>query len=115
MIEDAVRGCMLEAINCSSLQDAQTLMARSDVALVLCDGRLPAGICRELLAMPPKAGRKVPIVVIVPEAERDDAYREAMGQGAFEVLASPCSKQDVQWLVIRAMDQKLPSRASQRA
>lgn len=115
VITEAVQSCMLEAVNCSSLEEAQQLMARSDIALVLCDDRLRAGTCRELLAMPPRAGRKVPIVVIMPEPVGDDAYREDIGQGAFEVLASPCSRQDVQWVVIRAMEQKLPPRSAQRA
>lgn len=38
--------------------------------------------------------------------ELDDKYEEAMRLGAFEMIASPCRKSDIQWIVIRAMQEE---------
>ena len=38
--------------------------------------------------------------------ELDDKYDEAMRLGAFEMIASPCRKSDIQWIVIRAMQEE---------
>jgi DNA-binding NtrC family response regulator len=114
IIEEATHSCMLEAVSCSSLEDAQTLMAKPEVSLILCDDVLEAGSYQDLLEAVPRAGRKIPIVVIMSEANHDETYRAAMAKGAFDVIVSPCARQDVQWVVIRAMDLTQLPRASQR-
>ena len=103
-MEEVIRGCMLESLICPSAQSAQTVITRPDIALVFCDDVLPDGSYHDLLAVLPRTTRRVPLVVVMSGEDRDRTYREAMEQGAFDVIASPCSKQDVQWVVIRAMD-----------
>jgi DNA-binding NtrC family response regulator len=104
VIEEAMQGYMLETIHCSTVQDARTEMVKHDIALVLCEDSRQQGKYQDLLAVIPRGGRRVPIVVVMSEENLDQTYREAMEKGAFDVIASPCSKQDVQWVVIRAMD-----------
>jgi DNA-binding NtrC family response regulator len=104
VIEEVTRGCMLEGIICPSLAEARAAITKPGVALVFCDDVWGQGSYRDLLNLLPKAGRRVPLVVVMSEENRDQTYRDAMEQGAFDVIASPCTKQDVQWVVIRAMD-----------
>jgi len=105
---------MLETLICPSVQGARTVAVRPDIAVVFCDDVLPDGSYRELLAALPRMTRKVPVVVVMSGADRDRTYREAMEEGAFDVIPSPCSKQDVQWVVIRAMDLAQMPRTSAR-
>ena len=95
---------MLDVLAYSSLSEAQTAIARADVAVIFCDDVLPDGSYLDLLAAMPKATRKVPFIVVMSREDQDRIYREAMEHGAFDVIVSPCSRQDVQWVVIRAMD-----------
>ena len=114
VIEEVIRSCMLESLICPSAQSAQAAVARPDIALIFCDDVLPDGSYRDLLALLPRTTRKVPLVVVLSGENRDRTYREAMEQGAFDVIVSPCSKQDVQWVVIRAMDLAQLARTSSR-
>jgi DNA-binding NtrC family response regulator len=104
VIEETTRGCMLEILTSTSLSEARGLAARSDVAIIFCDDLMPDGSYRDLLAAMPKTSHRVPLIVVMSQEDRDQVYREAMEGGAFDVIASPCSRQDVQWVVIRAMD-----------
>lgn len=115
VIEDVIRGCSLESLICPSAQSASTVVTRPDICLVFCDDVLPDGTYRDLLAELPRAPRRVPLVVVMLGEDRDRTYREAMEQGAFDVIVSPCARQDVQWVVIRAMDLAQLARTSSRA
>jgi hypothetical protein len=46
--------------------------------------------------------------------ELDDKYDEAMRLGAFEMIATPCRKSDIQWIVIRAMQEESRRGGSRR-
>ena len=41
--------------------------------------------------------------MISPSAELDENYNEAIALGAFDMIASPSRRSDVQWIAIRAM------------
>lgn len=90
------------------------MITRPDIALIFCDDCLPDGSYRDLLDGLPRMTRRAPLVVVMSGQDRDRTYREAMEQGAFDVIASPCSKQDVQWIVIRTMDLVQLPRTSSR-
>jgi DNA-binding NtrC family response regulator len=103
VIEETIRGWSLDTVVCCSLQEARTLMSEQDMALVFCDENLEDGTYGDLLTVMAHTTRKIPIVIMISDTDEDWPYREAMAQGAFDVIATPCSKQDVQWLVIRAL------------
>jgi len=105
---------MIETIVCSSLRDARALVARQELELIFCEESLPDGPYSDLLTVVRERTRKIPVVVVISDANRDRTHREAMEQGAFEVIANPCSRQDVQWAMIRAMDLTRSPRTAQR-
>jgi len=49
--------------------------------------------------------RRTQLVVISGNSDLDQVYREATALGAFDTIASPCRPADVQWVVIRALQQ----------
>jgi hypothetical protein len=54
------------------------------------------------------------LVVISPNAELDENYNEAIALGAFDMIASPSRRSDVQWIAIRAMHEDARRTASKR-
>ena len=101
VIQDATQTWMFDTVVCSSLEESTRLLDREDFALVLCEDRFASGAYRNLLTQSPRP-RKVPIVIMISDAEPEAVFHEAMALGAFGVLAIPCSRKDVQWMVIRA-------------
>ena len=103
VIEEAASGWMLETIVCSSLQESRALLPKQGVAIIFCEDRLRDGTYRDLLSV-----ANAPVVVMISDLNNDSSHREAIELGALDVVASPCSRKDVQWMVIRAMqDQSL--------
>jgi DNA-binding NtrC family response regulator len=81
------------------------MMASSGFSLVFCEDRLSDGTYRDLLGSTARPA-KSRFVVLSTSPEIDDKYEEAMRLGAFEMIASPCRKSDIQWIVIRAMQEE---------
>jgi DNA-binding NtrC family response regulator len=104
VIEHATQAWMFETRVCSSLREAENLLAKQEFALIFCEERFEGGTYRELLSVI-RGSHRVPVVVMISDVEEESAFREAMELGAFGVLASPCSTKDVQWMVIRAAQQ----------
>lgn len=104
VIQDATRHWMFDTVVCSSVGEAENLLTERDFAIVFCEDRFRDESYADLLSV---AGRqcKVPVVVMISDGDQDSVFREAMALGAFGVVPSPCSTQDVQWMVIRATQQ----------
>jgi DNA-binding NtrC family response regulator len=98
VIEEAASGWMLESIVCSSLQEFRALPSKPEVAVIFCEERLHDGTYRDLLSI-----AEAPVVVMISNVSNSGAHRDAIELGALDVVASPCSRNDVQWMVIRAM------------
>jgi len=101
IIEEVVRSWMLETVACTSLQESREILAQEDFALVFCEDRFDGGVYADVLAAI-RDRSKVPFVVMVSEATQDFDLGKARELGALDVLPSPCSRRDVQWMVIRA-------------
>jgi DNA-binding NtrC family response regulator len=95
----------LETTSCSSLNEARPMMAGSGFSLIFCEDRLPDGTYQDLLGSTARPA-KSRFVVLSSSPEIDDKYEEAIRLGAFEMIASPCRKSDIQWIVIRAMQEE---------
>ncbi len=95
----------MEAVACSSVQQAQTLLPDPTLSLIFCEDTLPDGTYLDLLNV---MGRpmKTRMVVISPSSHVDEKYQEAIGAGVFDVIASPCRSSDVQWVLIRAIHEE---------
>ena len=96
----------IEAVPCSGVREARTLLPTARPSLIFCEEDLPDGSYRELLNDVSKTS-KTRVVVISAAAEQDAHYNEALSLGAFDMIASPCRRTDVQWIAIRAMQDEL--------
>ena len=96
----------IEAVPCSGVREARTLLPSARPSLIFCEEDLPDGTYRELLHELSKTAR-TRVVVISASAELDEHYNEALALGAFDMIASPCRRSDVQWIAIRALQDEL--------
>lgn len=90
---------------CASLQESRDVLRDESLAAVFCEDCFEGGTYRDFLALAQRP-RKVPVVVMVSESNQHLAPKDAMALGAFDVIPNPCSKKDVQWMVIRATKQE---------
>lgn len=104
VLKSAMSHWHLEPVCCSSLQDARQVLPDDSLSLIFCEETLADGTYRDLL----RGSRplKTRFVVISPVPEVDETYEEAMQLGAFDMIASPCRKSDVQWMMIRAIQEE---------
>ena len=88
----------------STLRECHKILSDRDVDLVFCDRMLTDGTYRDVLVMKP-SGKRVRVVVISGLADWDQ-YVEALHEGAFDVIGSPCELKDVVWMLARAQRDK---------
>ena len=105
LVKDAMSQWALEAVSCPSLQEARALLPDATLSVVFCEETLPDGTYLDVLAL---IGRpvKTRVVVISSSSHVEEKYEEAIRSGAFEVIASPCRTSDVQWVLIRAIQEE---------
>jgi DNA-binding NtrC family response regulator len=105
LVRNAMSQWALEVVSCSSLQEARTLLPDPTFSVVFCEETLSDGSYMDLLAL---SGRPVKgrMVVISSSSHVEEKYEEAIRSGAFEVIASPCRVSDVQWVLIRAIQEE---------
>ncbi len=113
VVTSAMNHWSMDPVCCSSVQEASNLLPEANPSLIFCEETLPDGTYRDLLRnlnKPPKAR----FVVISPTADIDANYNEALSLGAFDMIASPCRRSDVQWIAIRAMHEDTRRSLSKR-
>jgi DNA-binding NtrC family response regulator len=105
LVRNAMSQWALEAVSCSSLEEARALLPDSTLSVVFCEETLPDGTYLDVLAL---LGRpiKTRVVVVSPSSHVEEKYEEAIRSGAFEVIASPSRTSDVQWVLIRAIQEE---------
>jgi DNA-binding NtrC family response regulator len=103
----------LDTTCCATVREARTLLSGPGFSLVFCEDQLPDGDYHELLSSFAKPS-KSRFIVMSSTPELDDKYDEAMRLGAFEMIATPCRKSDIQWIVIRAMQEESRRGGSRR-
>jgi DNA-binding NtrC family response regulator len=105
LVKSAMNQWALEAVFCSNVQEARTLLPDSTLSLIFCEDTLPDGTYLDLLNVMGKP-LKTRMVVISPSSHVDEKYQEAINSGVFDVIASPCRTSDVQWVLIRAIQEE---------
>ena len=80
----------------SRLSECPELLSRQNVALIFCERHLADGTYRELVSAVRTLNHKAPLIVTSRSADWDE-YLEALRQGAFDLIASPCQPNDVFW------------------
>jgi DNA-binding NtrC family response regulator len=104
-VRNAMSQWAMEMVSCSSLQEARGLLPDSTLSLIFCDEMLPDGTYLDVLNIQGKTP-KTRVVVISDKSHLEEQYQQAMDAGAFEIIASPCRASDVQWVVIRAIQEE---------
>jgi DNA-binding NtrC family response regulator len=105
---DAVTSAMshwsIDPVCCSGVQEARGLLPNAKPSLIFCDETLCDGTYRDLL-LELSEPAKIRFVVMSLIPDLDDHYNEAIALGAFDMIASPCRRSDVQWIAIRAVQE----------
>jgi DNA-binding NtrC family response regulator len=116
-VTSAMSHWAIDPIYCTSVSEARELLPNVRPCVIFCEETLADGTYRELLRELIKSA-KPPLVVISLAADCDDTYNETYNEaitlGAFEVIASPCRRSDVQWIAIRAMQDQVRRCAGRR-
>jgi DNA-binding NtrC family response regulator len=99
-IESAVTEWSLEICWCLTLQQARRGLRRGNHALVLCEAELPDGTYRDVMKLLKRKLDQVRVIVLSPS---EDCYSQVIEMGAFDVVASPCTRTDVQWMIMQAV------------
>jgi DNA-binding NtrC family response regulator len=92
----------VEAVSASSVKEALSTLSREPIRLVLCDAQLPGGGVRDILAATARRAKKVPVVV-TSRLDSWDEYLKAMRWGAFDYVVYPFRRDEVQWILERAL------------
>lgn len=102
MVESAIERWSLDVGWYSSLQEARRSLRRGTHSLVLCEEKLPDGTYQDVMQLlAHKLGRIR--VIVMSESELEECYSEAMEKGVFDVIATPCRRTDVQWIIMHAV------------
>ena len=101
-VQTAMSNWSLEVQSCSTVQEARSALRGGRHPVILCEDRLPDGSYEDILKL---LGGKLERtrVVVMAATDLDECYRQAHALGVFDVIASPCQRTDVQWIVIRAV------------
>jgi DNA-binding NtrC family response regulator len=113
VVTSAMSHWSMDPVCCSGVQEAYSLLPEASPSLIFCEETLVDGTYRDLLREISKF-LKSRFVVISPTADLDQNYNEAIALGAFDMIASPCRRSDVQWIAIRAMHEDARRTASKR-
>lgn len=94
--------CGLKTVVSSSVRESRRILARGGVAMIFCEARLADGSFREVLRDAGAPEQKVPVVV-ASRLDDTNQYLEAMRLGAFDFIASPYRRSEVEWIVHNAL------------
>jgi DNA-binding NtrC family response regulator len=103
-VQNALSNWAIEPVCCSSLQEARGFLPDETFSLIFCEDTLSDGSYRDILRPPGKPMKTR--VVVISEISDDQKYNEAKQLGAFDVVSSPCRQSDIQWIVIRAIQEE---------
>ena len=86
----------------STIRECQELLCKEAFGAVFCDRELSDGTYRDVLRALRSARSKTQVVLTSCQAEWDE-YLEAIRSGAFDVIATPFQRVDVEWMVMQVM------------
>lgn len=98
----ALDGKGLDPVFVSTLDESRAVLDRDPVAMVFCEAKLRDGGFKELLGAGSRPGSEVPVVVCADFYDKD-LYLEAMCQGAYDFIAYPYLRQEVDWILTGAL------------
>ncbi len=90
----------------STMREARAVLSSEPIALVVCEDHLTDGNYRDLLPVAHAARRDVPVVV-ASRIDDPEEYLEAMRLGAFDFVAEPFSRAELERIVHNALNRAL--------
>ncbi len=91
----------IDPLCASTIDESLEILPKETIGVVFCDQYLADGSYRDLLAASHHLKSRLRMVVTSRQGNWDE-YLEAMRQGAFDLIVSPCRPTDVEWMVIQA-------------
>jgi len=101
-LRECLSQCGLDPIPSSTVKEARAILSRQSIPLVICATDLADGTFRDLLRAAEIAAPQVPVVV-ASHGESTAEYLEAMEMGAFDFIACPCRRAELEWIVSNAL------------
>lgn len=101
--------CGLEPATAAHMEELRTVLARGPVHVVFCEDCLPNGGFREVLRLTKATGAKAMVVVCSLLGELDE-YLDAMELGAFDFIAPPYRRTEVESIVNSVQQNFAPER-----
>jgi two-component system response regulator PilR (NtrC family) len=95
-----------EPVFASTLREARAVLSSEPIALVVCEDHLADGNYRDLLPVARAARGDVPVVV-ASRIDNPEEYLEAMKLGAFDFVAAPFSRTELERIVHNALNRAL--------
>jgi DNA-binding NtrC family response regulator len=96
----------VEPVFAATLREARAVLAHEPVALVVCEDILHDGSYRDLLPVARAAKGDVPVVV-TSRVDNPEEYLEAMKLGAFDFVAEPFSRTEMDRILHNALNRVL--------
>jgi DNA-binding NtrC family response regulator len=90
-----------ETICASRFSECQEALQTQNVSLIFCDRRLSDGNYRDVVSATRSARQPARVIVTSRLADWDE-YLDALHNGAFDLIASPCQPTDVLWSIVQA-------------
>ena len=90
----------LDPICVSSVGQCRELLSREPVHLIFCDRFLADGDYHDVLTVS-RTSKSQPLLVLACYHNNAD-YHQAVAEGVFGVIATPCRSTEVEWMLIQA-------------
>jgi DNA-binding NtrC family response regulator len=90
-----------ETVCASRVSECREALETQNISLIFCDRRLSDGNYRDVVAAA-RASRQYAKVVVTSRLADWDEYLDALHNGAFDLIASPCQPTDVLWALVQA-------------
>jgi two-component system NtrC family response regulator len=100
----ALRLTGVEPVFVTSLRAARAVLRREPVGMVFCESHVADGSFRELLSA--VKNKRLPLVV-TSRVENTGEYLEAMRLGAFDYVAAPIRRTEIEYIVHHALHDSL--------
>lgn len=95
-LQRVLEECQLIPEYCETVRDARRKLSRKRVPLVFCESELADGSFRDVLGAAEGTASKV---VVTSRSGETREYIEAMRLGAFDYMASPYRRSEVEWIL----------------
>lgn len=103
----------LEVVCAGTVEEGRQILRARAISLVFAEQNLPGGGLRELLK---ELSPRLPTVRLIALIQDETEYGEAIHAGAFDAIANPFPRSEVQWMVIQSLkDADSSTRRSARA